>query len=107
MAPAPSPASHRVPASASTAPSVPHPYVGMWVSDDGYIRHELRADGRYDEARGLRRSAYQGRYTIRGNHIDYLDDTGFSADGEFIDGVLYHAGMVLRRVPAASAFRAA
>lgn len=78
----------------------------MWVSDDGYIRHELRADGRYDEARGLRRSAYQGRYTIRGNHIDYLDDTGFAADGEFIDGVLYHAGVVLRRVPAASAFRA-
>lgn len=72
-------------------------YVGMWVTEDGYIRHELLPNGRYDEARGSRKSAYQGRYTITGDHIDYVDDTGFTADGEFIDGVLYHAGMVLRR----------
>ena len=75
----------------------PHPYVGMWVTGDGYIRHELLPNGRYDEARGTRKSAYQGRYEITGNHIDYWDDTGFTADGEFIDGVLHHAGMVLYR----------
>lgn len=74
-----------------------HPYVGMWVTQDGYIRHDLLPNGRYDEARGSRRSAYQGRYTMTGNHIDYVDDTGFTADGEFRDGVLYHAGMVLYR----------
>lgn len=74
-----------------------HPYVGMWVTADGHIRHELRPDGRYDEARGDRRSAYQGRYTVTGNHIEYVDDTGFTADGDFVDGVLHHAGMVLRR----------
>ena len=74
-----------------------HPYVGMWVTADGHIRHELLPNGRYDEARGTRRSAYQGRYTITGDHIDYVDDTGFTADGVFKDGVLYHAGMVLRR----------
>ncbi|WP_207302040.1 Atu4866 domain-containing protein [[Erwinia] mediterraneensis] len=74
-----------------------HPYIGIWVTDDGYIRHELLPDGRYDEARGARKSAYQGRYTLSGNHIDYLDDTGFTADGDFIEDVLYHAGMVLRR----------
>jgi Agrobacterium tumefaciens protein Atu4866. len=85
---------------------VSHPYVGMWVTDDGYIRHELRADGRYDEARGHRRSAYQGRYTLSGNHIDYVDDTGFTADGEFINGVLHHGGMVLRRAPATPAAEA-
>jgi len=79
-----------------------HPYVGMWVTADGYIRHELLPNGRYDEARGSRRSAYQGRYTIKGNHIDYVDDTGFTADGNFMDGVLYHAGMVLRREPVQS-----
>lgn len=39
----------------------------------------------------------QGRYEVRGNHIDYWDDTGFTADGEFRDGVLYHAGIVLYR----------
>ena len=74
-----------------------HPYVGMWVTEDGYIRHELLPNGRYDEARGKRKSAYQGSYRITGNHIDYVDDTGFTADGDFIDDVLYHAGMVLRR----------
>lgn len=75
----------------------PHPYLGMWVTADGHIRHELLPNGRYDEARGGRRSAYQGRYAISGNRIDYVDDTGFTADGEFIDGVLHHAGMILRR----------
>ncbi|QMV65270.1 putative ligand-binding protein with streptavidin-like fold [Ectopseudomonas oleovorans] len=75
----------------------PHPYVGMWVTDDGHVRHELLANGRYDEARGNRESAYQGSYHLTDNHIDYVDDTGFTADGEFIDDVLYHGGMVLRR----------
>lgn len=74
-----------------------HPYIGMWVTGDGHIRHELLPNGRYDEARGTRRSAYQGRYEMKGHHIDYWDDTGFTADGEFIDDVLYHAGMVLYR----------
>jgi hypothetical protein len=71
--------------------------VGMWVTADGHIRHELLPNGRYDEARGSKRSAYQGRYVITGTHIDYVDDTGFTADGDFVDGVLHHAGMILRR----------
>ena len=74
-----------------------HPYVGMWVTEDGHIRHELLANGRYVEARGNREAAYTGRYEVDGKHIDYWDDTGFTADGEFIDGVLYHAGMILYR----------
>lgn len=73
-------------------------YAGMWVTDDGHVRHELLSGGRYDEARGDHASAYQGRYSLTGDHIDYVDDTGFTADGDFIDGVLHHAGMVLRRV---------
>ncbi|SJM35563.1 Atu4866 domain-containing protein [Mesorhizobium delmotii] len=51
-------------------------------------------NGRYDETRGNRASTYQGRYEIRENHIDYRDDTGFTADGTFIDGVLHQAGMI-------------
>lgn len=74
-----------------------HSFVGMWVTADGRVRHELLPNGRYDEARGGRKSAYQGRYEISGNHIDYWDDTGFTADGDFIDGVLHHGGMILRR----------
>jgi hypothetical protein len=74
-----------------------HPYVGLWVTEDGYIRHELLPNGRYVEARGNRENAYQGRYEVTGEHIDYWDDTGFTADGEFINDVLHHAGMVLHR----------
>lgn len=75
-----------------------HPYVGMWVTDDGRIRHELFPNGRYDEARGSRESAYQGRYEVNGDHIDYWDDTGFTADGVFVDeNTLHHGGMIFRR----------
>ena len=71
------------------APEKPHPYVGLWVTGDGHVRHELLANGRYDEARGTRESAYQGRYSVTGDHIDYWDDTGFTADGDFIDAVCF------------------
>ncbi|CVI58987.1 MULTISPECIES: Atu4866 domain-containing protein [Agrobacterium] len=74
-----------------------HPYVGMWVTGDGHVRQELLPNGRYDEARGSRKSAYRGRYEVKGNHIDYWDDTGFTADGEFVDDVLYHGGMIFYR----------
>jgi len=80
-----------------TPPDQTHAYVGMWITADGRIRHNLMPSGRYDEARGRRESAYQGRYEVRGNHIDYWDDTGFTADGDFIDGMLHHAGMILYR----------
>ena len=69
----------------------------MWVTQGGYIRHHLLPNGRYDEGRGRIESAYRGQYRIEGNHIAYVDDTGFTADGDFIEGVLYHAGMVLYR----------
>jgi hypothetical protein len=74
-----------------------HPYAGMWITADGRVRHNLLPNGRYDEARGNRESAYQGRYEVAGNHIEYWDDTGFTADGDFIDGVLHHGGMILYR----------
>jgi hypothetical protein len=70
-------------------------YVGKWVTQDGDNRHELLRNGRYDEARGNQKSAYQGRYILNEDHIDYVDDTGFTADGDFRNGVLYHAGMIL------------
>lgn len=78
-------------------PQADHPYVGLWVTEDGRIRHELLPDNRYVEARGSREAAYRGRYRVTGDRIDYWDDTGFTADGVFVDGVLHHAGMVLHR----------
>ncbi|MFE2376152.1 Atu4866 domain-containing protein [Streptomyces sp. NPDC059398] len=71
--------------------------VGMWVTADRHIRQELLPDGRYDEARGDRRSAYTGRYTVSGDHLDYVDDTGFTATGDIRDGVLHHEHLVLYR----------
>ena len=79
-----------------------HSYAGMWVTDDDRVRHELLPNGRYDEARGERESAYRGRYEVWGAHIEYWDDTGFTADGDFVDAdTLHHGGMILRRRPAA------
>ncbi|RKN03758.1 Atu4866 domain-containing protein [Streptomyces radicis] len=78
-------------------PTDDHPYHGLWETADRHVRHRLLPAGRYDEARGDRESAYTGRYWVDGDHITYLDDTGFTADGDFRDGVLHHAGMVMRR----------
>jgi hypothetical protein len=75
-----------------------HSYVGMWITADGHIRQELLPSGRYDEARGSRQSAYQGRYEVTGNRIDYWDDTGFTADGTFVsEDELCHGGMIFYR----------
>lgn len=75
------------------------PHVGLWVTQDGHVRHELLPNGRYVEARGTRERAYEGRYEITGHHIEYWDDTGFTADGDFVDGVLQHGGMIFHRRP--------
>ncbi len=73
------------------------PYLGMWIDETDFLHQELTADGRYDETRGGRPHAFQGRFWIDGDRIEYLDDLGFWAYGDFRDGVLYHAGYVLRR----------
>jgi hypothetical protein len=84
-------------AQSTTQSTQDHPYVGMWVTEDGHVRQELLPNGRYDEARGTRRSAYQGRYEVRGDDIFYWDDTGFTADGRFVDDVLHHGDMIFYR----------
>lgn len=70
---------------------------GTWTNEDGFIRHTLLENGRYEESRGSKSGAYSGTYTVQGSRIDYLDDCGFFGYGELIDGVLHHGGMVLRR----------
>jgi hypothetical protein len=75
----------------------PATYVGLWVTADNHLRQELLPTGRYVEARGTREAAYTGRYEITGDHIEYWDASGFQADGEFRDDVLYHGGMVMHR----------
>ncbi|WP_230172114.1 Atu4866 domain-containing protein [Rhizobium sp. CECT 9324] len=86
-----------VPTTSQEKDMATHPYVGLWVTGDGHIRHELLPSGRYIEGRGSRERAYEGRYEVRGSQINYWDDSGFIADGEFRSDILYHAGMVLYR----------
>lgn len=78
------------------APST-SPYLGMWIDESDFLHQELTADGRYDETRGGRPHAFQGAFWIEGDRIDYLDDLGFWAFGEFRDGVLYHGPYTLTR----------
>ncbi|MGV8872642.1 MAG: Atu4866 domain-containing protein [Rhodococcus sp. (in: high G+C Gram-positive bacteria)] len=81
------------------SPRIDHRRLGTWVDDNGFVRQELLSNGRYDEARGDRTSAYQGRYWVNGNRIDYLDDLGFWAFGEFDGDVLHHAGYQFSLMP--------
>lgn len=53
-----------------------HPYVGMWVTDDNRVRHELLPNGRDVEARGARERAYEGRYEVEGTHIESISNIG-------------------------------
>ena len=83
---------------ASPGPTPSHPYVGLWVTGDGRIRQRLDPQGRYDEARGATESAYTGSYAVRGAEIFYVDDTGFTAEGVFVDrDELHHGGYVFYR----------
>lgn len=76
----------------------PRSYIGTWVSAAGYVRQELRPNGRYSEARGRKQNVLEGRYWLDGANIDYEDDTGFIAQGEFKDGVLHQGGMIFYKV---------
>ena len=90
--------SHFILATGGHAEMTTHSYIGSWVTADGYVRHNLLPGNRYDEARGRRESAYRGRYEVTGTRIEYWDDTGFTADGIFVDeNTLHHDGMILYR----------
>ncbi|GAA0937963.1 Atu4866 domain-containing protein [Nonomuraea longicatena] len=72
------------------------PRVGVWIDRKDFLHQELTAEGRYDETRGGRPHAYQGRYWIDDDRIDYLDDLGFWAYGQFRDDELHHAGYIMK-----------
>lgn len=69
--------------------TIPQTISGMWVTADGQIRLELLPGGRYDEARGSRKSAYTGRYVvISDSELQFFDDSGFTARGRIDNGVM-------------------
>lgn len=88
----------------AAGPSDPGPaWVGAWTDARRGMTQFLTAEGRYSETRGGRVDAYTGRFWAHGEWIAYLDDTGFWAFGQEVDGVLYHGGFVLRRSRSGSA----
>ena len=72
-----------------------HRLLGPWTDATGFLVQTLSADGRYDETRGGRPHAFQGRFWVTGNRIDYLDDLGFWAFGDVVGQELHHAGYVM------------
>ncbi|MFD2794963.1 Atu4866 domain-containing protein [Promicromonospora vindobonensis] len=78
-------------------PAVRDDWVGTWEDPGRGLQQHLGADGRYAETRGGRANAYTGRYWVRDGRITYLDDSGFWAFGELLDGTLHHAGFVMSR----------
>lgn len=75
----------------------PDAWVDTWTDRSRALDQHLLADGRYSETRGGRADAYTGAWWTRGDRIVYRDDSGFWAFGVRYDGVIYHAGIVLRR----------
>jgi hypothetical protein len=78
-------------------PAVRETWVGTWEDPSRELEQHLNADGRYAETRSGRANAYTGRYWVRDGRITYLDDSGFWAFGELLDGTLHHAGFVMTR----------
>lgn len=70
-------------------------YSGEWVSPDQTVRQRLLPNHRYEERHGS--TVYRGTYRIRDQHIEYWDDAGFVADGDFVNGSLHQSGIVLVR----------
>jgi hypothetical protein len=70
---------------------------GVWVDESRALEQHLLANGRYTETRNGQTDAYTGRYWVHDGRITYLDDTGFWAFGELLDGVLHHAGFVMHK----------
>jgi hypothetical protein len=71
-----------------------HDYTGLWVTESREIRQVLLPNGRYLKTRGAD-IRYQGTYTIIGDHIVYREDSGRTAEGDFIDGRLHQSGVVM------------
>lgn len=72
-------------------------WLGTWIDESNFVHQHLTADGRYDETRGGREHAFAGDFWINGDRIDYRDDLGFWAFGEFRGNILQHAGYTFHR----------
>lgn len=93
-----------------TTPATPptpqsHPYLGMWVTQDGHIRHELLPSGRYDEQRGDRKRAYVGKYWVQGTESSTSTTPGLQRTANYAMASSITAGMRSGANPADAANR--
>ena len=89
------PASSQAVAAAAEPSQDIRPYLGLWVSSDQSVQQRLLPNSRYEESHGF--TIYRGTYRVRGEHIEFWDDSGFVADGDFLDGALQQSGVTLIR----------
>lgn len=84
---------------APTRPSADrgHAWTGAWTDTNRGMTQYLTPYGRYSETRGGRADAYTGCYWVHEDRITYVDDQGFWAFGQQVNGILHHAGYVLHR----------
>ncbi|KAB7768614.1 Atu4866 domain-containing protein [Xanthomonas maliensis] len=74
-----------------------HPYLGVWVSADGGLRQQLRADGRYITIAAGSGRRQHGRYRITRTQIQYRDESGCQHVGRFVGNDELHIGMLILR----------
>ena len=80
------------PAAAVTDSAAETGYVGVWVSADGAVRLDLRADGTYGSTVEGRRKAASGTYRVTDGVLHLHDDAGLRTTVARLDGALVMAG---------------
>jgi hypothetical protein len=71
---------------------------GLWLSSDGRMRVDLKADGTFDEARAGSTRTFHGVWRSDGLRVHFRDPaTGYEAIGELRNGVLHADGVEFRR----------
>ena len=78
--------------------------VGVWLSTDGRMRVDLKADGTFDEARAGSARTFHGVWRSDGLRVHFRNPaTGYEASGELRDGVLHADGVEFRKTGGISA----
>jgi hypothetical protein len=70
--------------------------IGVWRSQDGVVKLQLRRDGTYAGEVAGRRRAVRGTYLIDGESVMLRDDSGLQTAVHVYDGELEMAGHRLR-----------
>ena len=70
---------------------------GAWVTDDGQLRIDFRADGTFVEDFNGEKGAYDGEYTVEGSMLTLTTSSGITVHGTFTGDGLEVDGYELQR----------